>query len=159
MILKGGPELRARLKALKVAWKPIGRKWGRASINAGRPMVPERTGRLRKSMRILSNTQTKTRVGAYYTAYFVDKGPRPHDIRPKRAKLLRFTVGKHSGKVKVGGHTFTDRSRKSKGNTIFTRAVHHRGYRARPFRRRMAEEGLRKTPLAQEIIDAWNKAA
>lgn len=139
MSLKGGRELKNRLKALKVAWKPIGRKWGRASINAGRPMVPVRTGRLRKSMRILSATQKKTRVGAHYTAYFIDAGVKPHFIKSKSGEFL----GPFKGR----------------GGTIFTRAVHHRGYRARPFRRRMAQEGLRQTPLAQEIIDAWNRAA
>lgn len=157
--LKGADDLRRRLNDLKKAFKPIGRQWGRASINAGRPMVPARTGRLRKSMRVTSATQTKTRIGAHYTAYFVDKGPKPHVIRPKKGKGLVFTVGKHSGKVSVGGTSFIDKSRKSKGRTVFARKVHHRGYRGRPFRQRMAEEGLRQTPMAQEIIDAWNKAA
>jgi hypothetical protein len=136
--LKGSRELKARLRALKLAFKPIGRKWGRASITAGRPMVPVRTGRLRRSMRILSATQKKTRVGAHYTAYFVDKGPKPHDIFPKTAKGLVFQ-GRHG--------------------TVFARMVHHRGYRGRPFRKRMAEEGLRNTPMAQTLIDQWNSAA
>jgi len=136
--LKGAKELRARLKALKVSFKPIGRKWGRAAITAGRPMVPVKTGRLRRSMRILSATEKKARVGAWYTAYFIDAGVKPHTIRGKRGNPLVFQ-GRHG--------------------TIFARAVHHRGFRARPFRKRMAEEGLRQTPLAGEIIDAWNKAA
>lgn len=139
MKLKGARELRARLKALKLAFKPIGRKWGRAAIDAGRPMVPVKTGRLRKSMRITSATQKKTRVGAHYTAYFVDAGVKPHMIKSKSGEFL----GPFRGR----------------GGTIFARAVHHRGYRARPFRRRMAEEGLRKTPMAQELIDQWNAAA
>jgi hypothetical protein len=136
--LKGADDLRRRLNDLKKAYKPIGRKWGRASINAGRPMVPVLTGRLRKSMRITSATEKKTRIGAHYTAYFVDKGPKPHIIKAKRAKGLVFQGRK---------------------GTVFVRQVHHRGYRGRPFRKRMAEQGLRETPMAQEIIDAWNKAA
>jgi hypothetical protein len=136
--LKGADDLRRRLNDLKKAYKPIGRKWGRASINAGRPMVPVLTGRLRKSMRITSATEKTTRVGAHYTAYFVDKGPKPHVITAKKAKGLVF---------------------QGRRGTVFARKVHHRGYRGRPFRQRMAEEGLRQTPMAQEIIDAWNKAA
>jgi hypothetical protein len=136
--LKGSRELRSRLKAIKVAFKPYGRKWGRASITAGRPMVPVRTGRLRKSMRILSATEKKTRVGAHYTAYFVDKGPKPHWIRSKSGEPMMF---------------------RSRGKVIFARAVHHRGYRGRPFRKRMAKEGLRQVPLAVELVNKWNRAA
>jgi len=143
--LKGSRELKARLRSLKKAFKPIGRKWGRASINAGRPMVPvgksggdHRSGRLRRSMRILSATQKKTRVGAHFTAYFVDKGPQPHVIKPKNFNRLVF---------------------QGKSGTVFARQVHHRGYRGRPFRKRMAEEGLRQTPMAQLLVDEWNKAA
>jgi hypothetical protein len=136
--LKGADDLRRRLNSLKKAYKPIGRKWGRASINAGRPMVPVLTGRLRRSMRIISATEKRTKVGAYYTAYFVDKGPKPHTITAKKARGLVF---------------------QGRRGTVFTRQVHHRGYRGRPFRKRMAEEGLRQTPMAQEIVDAWNKAA
>lgn len=138
MTLHGADDLRARLKALKKAFRPIGRKWGRAAINAGRPMVPVDTGRLRRSMRILSASEKRARVGAHYTAYFVDKGPKAHLIAPKRAKRLVF---------------------EKQGRTIFARKVHHRGYRGRPFRKRMAEEGLRNTPMAQELIKQWNEAA
>lgn len=139
MKLKGGRELKARLDAMKLVWKPIGRKWGRNTIIAGRPMVPYRTGRLRKSMRILSATKKRTRVGAHYTAYFIDAGVKPHMIRSKSGEFL----GPFRGR----------------GGTIFARAVHHRGFRARPFRLRAAREGLRKTPMAQELINLWNKAA
>lgn len=136
--LKGGNELKARLRALKLAFKPIARKWGRAAITEGRPMVPYRIGRLRKSMRILSVSGKRARVGAHYTAYFVDAGTKPHFIRSKSGEPLAF---------------------KSRGRTIFAKAVYHRGYRARPFRQRMAREGLRKTPMAQILIDQWNEAA
>jgi hypothetical protein len=138
MKVRGSKELRARLVALKRAFKPIGRKWGRAAIDVGRPLVPIKTGRLRRSMRITSNTQTKTRVGAHYSAYFVDKGPVAHTILPRRAKRLAFQVN---------------------GRTVYARKVHHRGYRGRPFRKRMAEEGLRRTPMAEELIRQWNEAA
>lgn len=42
----------------------------------------------------------------------VNDGTRPHIIRPKRAKALRFRVG---------------------GKVVFARIVHHPGTRARPF--------------------------
>lgn len=139
MSLKGGRELKERLRAIKAAYKPIGRRWGRATVDAGRPMVPVRKGRLRRSMKILSASGRRTRVGAHYTAYFVDAGVKPHFIKAKSGEFL----GPFRGR----------------GGTIFARAVHHRGYRARPFRKRAAQEGLRKTPMAQIVIDEWNRAA
>jgi hypothetical protein len=136
--LKGGRELKARLRAIKGSFKPIGRKWGRATVNAGRPMVPVRKGRLRRSWKVLSASGKRARVGAHYTAYFVDAGVKPHFIKSKSGEFL----GPFRGR----------------GGTVFAKAVHHRGYRARPFRKRAAQEGLRNTPMAQIVIDEWNRA-
>lgn len=136
--LKGGPELKRRLAAIKLAFKPIGRQWADETAKAGRTMVPVRTGRLRKSIRRKNATQKRATVAAHYTAYFIDKGTVPHDIKAKRAKGLVFE-GRHG--------------------TIFARKVHHRGIKARPFRERMAHEGLRRTPMADAIIKQWNAAA
>lgn len=138
MSLKGGRELRARLTAIKTVWKPIARKWGRADVLEMRRRVPDRTGRLRKSFRVLSVSGKKVRVGGHYTAYFVDAGPKPHIIAAKGKGDMIFRV---------------------KGRTIFARKVHHRGYRARPFRTRAAVEALRQTPQAVEVIKLWNDAA
>jgi hypothetical protein len=136
--LKGGRELKARLRAIKGSFKPIGRKWGRATVNAGRPMVPWRKGRLRRSWKVLSASGKRARVGAHYTAYFIDAGVKPHLIKSRSGEFL----GPFRGR---------------KG-TIFARAVHHRGFRARPFRKRAARQGLRKTPMAQVVIGLWNSA-
>lgn len=136
--LKGDVELRRRLKAIQQTFRPVGREWGRADIQLMRSEVPVQTGRLRKSFRITSSTGKKVRVGGHFTAYFIDAGPKPHTITAKGNGRLAFKV---------------------RGNTIFTRAVHHRGYRARPFRQRAADEALRRTPAAQACIDLWNRAA
>lgn len=137
--LRGGRELKARLKAMQTAWKPIGRKWGRSDVQEMRARVPVRTGRLRKSFRVTSSTGKRVRVGGHFTGYFVDKGPKPHVINPKRP----------------GGHLIF----RAGGRTIFARQVHSRGYRGRPFRLRAAQEAMRKNPMAQTVIDEWNRAA
>lgn len=139
MALKGRKELNARLKALKLSFKPIGRSWGREGVKQMRSHVPVDTGKLRRSFRITSATQTRVRIGGFYTAYFVDAGPKPHAIKPKRAKVLAYPIGG--------------------GRTRFSRAIHHRGYRARPFRERAKMEAWRLTPAVAEVIAAWNKAA
>jgi hypothetical protein len=136
--LKGSKELNARLNAMKRAPKEIARKWAKTDIQEMQARVPVRTGALRRSFRILKLTDKSVRVGGSRTAYFVDAGPKPHDIRAKRGGFLVFQAG---------------------GKTIFARKVHSRGYRARPFRQKAAEEALRKNPQAAEVIKQWNAAA
>jgi len=136
--LQGARELRARLKAIKEAWKPVARKWGRSDVLLMRARVPVKTGKLRRSFRVTSVSGKRVRVGGYYTAYFIDHGTKAHDITPKRARGLVF---------------------EAEGRTIFTRKVHQRGNRARPFRQQAAEEALRQNPWTQEVIDQWNSAA
>ena len=138
MSLQGGPQLRARLKAIKESWKPIAKAWGRDDVKEMRQRVPEKTGKLRRSFRVTSVSSKKVRVGGHYTAYFVDAGPKAHDIVKKGPGTLVF---------------------KGSRGTVFARKVNHRGYRARPFRQKAAEEALRKNPMAAEVIKQWNSAA
>ena len=136
--LKGERELRARLAAIKEVSKPILRKWGKSDVTLMRAQVPVKTGRLRRSFRVTSTSRTKVRVGGHFTAYFVDAGPKPHDITARSHPSLVF---------------------KEHGRTIFARKVHSRGYRARPFRARAARQALADNPQATELINLWNRAA
>lgn len=138
MSLKGGRELRARLKAIRLAFKPIGREWADEYVNVAAPMVPEQTGRLRRSIKRKNSTQRRATVAAHFTAFFVDAGTKQHAIRPKRARGLSWQEG---------------------GRTIFARKVAHPGTRARPFRVRAAHEALRRKPMAETLIAEWNRAA
>ena len=138
MSLKGSPHLRARLRALGKAFRPIGRQWGDEYVKVARPMVPEKTGRLRKSIRVKNNTQRRTTISAHYTASFVDAGSVAHPISPRRGTFLAWQDG---------------------GQTIFARKVNHPGVRARPFRARAAHEALRRKPMADELTRQWNEAA
>lgn len=135
--LKGGNDLRKRLKALHLAFKPIGRAWGNRTVDRYRPSVPVVTGKTRKSFRVSSATQKRARVSGSYIAYFIDKGPKPHTIKAKTGGTLVF-----------------------KGNrgTVFAKQVHHRGYRGRPFRARQARAALADTPMHEELVNAWNRA-
>ena len=139
MALRGGRELRARLKAIGLSFKPAGRKWADDTARLAKSRVPVRSGRLRQSIRRRNASQKRATVVAHYTAFFVDKGPKPHEIRPKRRK----------------GLVFEGRG----GRTIFAPKVFHRGYAGRPFRREAAIEALKRNPMAEEAIRAWNRAA
>lgn len=136
--LKGGPELRRRLKAISLTFKPVGRKWADTTAELGRAQVPVKTGRLRRSIRRKNASQKRATVAAHFTATFVDGGTKAHDITAKTGGTLAFTGSR---------------------GPVFARKVHHRGARAQPFKKRIAREGLRRTPMAQELIDLWNKAA
>jgi hypothetical protein len=75
------------------------------------------TGRLRASIRVERRSTFGLRqrwtVGSDVEyAPMVNDGTRPHIIRPRRAKALKFTVG---------------------GRTVYAALVHHPGTRARPF--------------------------
>lgn len=148
--LKGGPELMARLESLDGAFVPIGKRWQREAIEVGRPRIPQRTGDTRRSLRAgavgektinnrSGSARLQARVLGSHIAYFIDSGVRPHAITPRAGG---------SGTLAWKG---------SEG-TIFAKSAKHPGYRKRPFRARMAREGLRRTPMAQELIDKWNEA-
>jgi hypothetical protein len=137
--IKGSRQLRARLHAIpKKAPARIGRAWAQETARAARPMVPVRTGALRRSIRVGRTSAGGATVVANRTAFFVDRGTRPHDITPKRKKGLVF---------------------QGKKGTIFARKVHHRGTRAKPFRARAARMGLRRADMERQVIAVWNEAA
>lgn len=89
----------------------------RQVVARAKVLAPVDTGRLRASIRVERRSTFGLRqrwtVGSDVEyAPMVNDGTRPHIIRPKRAKALRFKVG---------------------GKVVFARIVHHPGTRARPF--------------------------
>lgn len=140
------PELGDRLEAVTESFQPIGKRWQTEAINAGRPRIPSRSGDTRRSLhpgsigeKTVNNrggnrARLQARVLGSFVAYFIDSGVRPHG--PARASTLAWQGSE---------------------GTIFARSV--RGYKKRPFRSRMAREGLRRTPMAQTLIDEWNGGA
>lgn len=81
--------------------------------------APRRTGRMIESVGSVVHGRTAI-VGlrAHY-ARFLELGTRPHEIRPRRAKALRFPLG---------------------GRIVFASRVEHPGIRPRRFVRAVAEE-------------------
>lgn len=94
-------------------------------VNRAKILAPVDTGRLRAAIGPPRYSRTATLraqatidVNVDY-ADFVHNGTRPHVIRPRRADVLRFTVG---------------------GQVVYARVVHHPGTRARPFLDRALRE-------------------
>jgi hypothetical protein len=136
--LKGSPELRARLKAIRQTFKPVGRAWAETTRDELARRTPRKTGKTAASYRVRNATQRKATVVGSFVANFIDAGTKAHDEVPRHAKALRFTEA---------------------NRTIFSKKVHHPRVGARPFKRAAAQEGLRRNPMAAVLIKQWNDAA
>ena len=144
MSVDGVAELKARLKAIRVnVAKPAGKEWADEAVliargRVGSMTMPYSKGALVASIRRKSATQKKAVVVAIYHSYFVDAGVVPHSMVNRKA-----------------------RPKSAAGKTIFARAARkpHPGYKARPFRGKTATEALRRKPIRDKVIKAWNEAA
>lgn len=137
MALRGSPELRARLKALKLAFKPLGKSWAEDTRDAARRRVKKRTGKTAASFRVRNASQRKATVVGSFVANFIDAGTKEHDEVPRKAQAMRYG---------------------SNGQTKFARKVHKPRTAAHPFKRAAALEGLAKNPMAESVVRAWNEA-
>lgn len=96
----------------------------RQVVNRAKVLAPVDTGRLRSSIRVERRSffglRSKWTIGSDVEyAPMVNDGTRPHLIRPKNAKALRFRMG---------------------GRIVFAKVVRHPGTRARPFLDRALRE-------------------
>jgi hypothetical protein len=132
--LQGAAQLRARFRAIREVWKPIGRDWADETVLLARRAVPVRTGNLQRSIRRRSASMKKASVVAHYTQYFVDAGTKEHPVAVRRKQVL------------------------SDGRTVYGRRAVIPRQAARPFRERVAREALERHPLAETVIEAWNEA-
>lgn len=86
---------------------------------------------------------------------YVDKGTRPHIIRPKKAKALAFPGGKYTPKTKprfigsmAGG---------SSGATVFSQEIHHPGTKARKFTEELFKRWRNR--IYDSVSKAFSRAA
>src|SRR5687768_15335342 len=113
--------LRLDRAALNRTFSATSRREGDAAarqvVARAKVLAPVDTGRLRASIRVERRSffglRQRWTVGSDVDyAPMVNDGTRPHIIRPRRAKALRFKVG---------------------GKVVYAKVVHHPGTRARPF--------------------------
>ena len=137
MKLHGAKELRARFKALRQVFKPLGRDWADRTVRTAKGRVRVKSGKTRGSIRRKHATQRKAAVVAGYGARFLDKGTAPHAIRAKRFAAMSFP------------HSRT-------GQPVFTKRVRHPGGRAYPFLRVSAKDELHSSDNINHVIRQWN---
>jgi hypothetical protein len=148
--VKGIPQLRARIEALKPS-PGLMRKLGLVAVAEQKALVPRRTGNLARSIGIGSVTATvaETVATANYAA-FVELGTRAHIIEPRNKKALRFAPG--------GGATLARRPRRG-ASVVFAKRVRHPGTKARPFMVPGARRAVEKVGFRDAVVKAWNDAA
>lgn len=136
--IRGGRELKARLRAIKTAFKPVARDWTDQTTKLARQRVRVVSGKTHASIRRKNASQTKASVQAGGGARFLEVGTKEHAISPKRMGSLKFN---------------------SNGRPIFAKRVKHPGSRAQPFLRSSGRDALEKMDLLRNLIDLWNRAA
>lgn len=141
MSLKGVPGLLARIKAVKLTFKPYGRTWADETARQARSRVPNRntkwsTGRLHDSIRRKNATQRKATVVGHYTGNFIDADVKAHDITPRGRRLVF----------------------RSDGRTIFAKKVHKPRTKGNRFKSRSAHAALKRYPIRDTMIQLWNAA-
>jgi Bacteriophage HK97-gp10, putative tail-component len=111
-------------RAIRGASRSELREAGRQTVNRAKVLAPVDTGRLRASIRGelqgFFTLRPKFVIGTNVDyAEMVHDGTRPHIIRPRRARALRFVVN---------------------GRVVYAKVVHHPGTRPRPFLDRALRE-------------------
>lgn len=149
--IKGMPQLRARISGLSKARKTMARTWALQTTKLAKQNFRphKKTGTTSRTIAPRNVSEHGAEVSAGAAAVFIEGGTRAHDIRPKRARALRFATG--SG-VRLSG-----RPRKGAG-VVFAKRVHHPGTKADPFLEPAAKEALGDVGV-KVLVDGWNRAA
>lgn len=133
MKLTGVNGLAARLNAAARSTRPMASDWGDEYVKVARPQIPVRTGKTRQSVHRAEVSEHGAQIVGSQVAVMIDTGTGPHAI--------------------TGGLAF-----KMNGQAVFARKVNHPGQRARPYRKRAADEALRRSDFDGHVVDAWNRA-
>lgn len=147
LVVKGFPELRARLSAISRPGAVIGAAWQKETTTRARSTAPARTGRGRASIHPGVVTPERADVRGAFWLIFIDRGTKAHVIEPK-------TV---SGSKRGGPGTAKWLRFEWKGQTIFAKRVHRKRMKRRPFLTQAAQQALAGNTFADEIVKLWNR--
>ena len=149
--IEGVKQLRARIDAIKPN-AGLMRRLALSAVREQKLLVPRRTGNLGRSIHLgaVTPTRAETIASADY-AIHVETGTRPHVIRPRHRKALRFAAD--AGSARLSG------SPRSGGRVRFAKRVNHPGTRPQPFMVPGAEKALDAVGLKAEVIRSWDEAA
>lgn len=162
MTVQGMPQLRRRLKALadRGQQRQMMGTLGLLALRFAKQEVPVKTRNLSRTIRLGRVTDDEVQIVAGGTqqvgyAVHVHEGTRPHIIRPRRAKALRWAP--NAADRRLTGSVRSGAARA--GRVRFAKVVHHPGTKANPFLRRGAEKAMHGLNLKALIVARWNRAA
>lgn len=136
--LKGGPELRRRLKAIKKVFKPVGRSWAEETVRLASSRVKVRSGKTKRSIRVKNASLKRASVEARHGGRFLEAGAAPHELQPRKFTVMRFNAA---------------------GQPRFAKRIHHPGSPKQPFLRNSAADALDEADMLRDLIALWNNAA
>lgn len=137
--LKGGPELKARLRAVGQAFKPLGKEWGTDTAERLARYTPRVTGKTARSYRVRNASTRKATVVGSFVALILSAGQKEHAEAPRTKHALRFY----------------DKG----GRPQFSKRVTHPRVAGLNFRGRAAHEALEANSPLEAVIKSWNEAA
>ena len=128
--------------------KPVLRALQLATIHEAQALVPRKTGLLQRRILpgAITNDHAIVKADTPYAAP-VEFGSKPHNIKPKRAKVIAWG----------GSRRLSGRLRSGSTPTNFAMIVHHPGSRAHPYLIPGAKKAAGK--LKDVIVAQWNGAA
>jgi hypothetical protein len=136
--LKGGRELRSRLRAIKTVFKPVAREWTQEVVAIARPADSCQYRAVRANRYDVAGCLKRRQPSSVPTSLnFIDAGVKAHDIKPKRGKRLKFETG---------------------GRTVFAKKVHKRSTAAQPFKKEAAQRALEKIDILSDLMTLWRQA-
>lgn len=147
MTVRGIPQLQARVKRLGDT-KLLLSTFTLTGMAQIRLETPRKTSNLSRNNQLGSITPLSvdfTNTANY--AIPVHQGSRPHDIVPRRAKVLRWPV---KGSARLSG------AAKSGGAVIFARRVHHPGNKPNPWIIRGLQKAIGVFGLRNAVYRLWN---
>jgi hypothetical protein len=152
--LQGAAGLQKRLEAIRSAQgnRAMMQGLGRAVASNAIKRVHRRTGTLARSIKVEAVGASYVRIEAQSGHAAAEEfGTRPHIIRPRRARALRFAAS-------AAGQRLTGSPRRGAA-VVFARFVRHPGTPAHPYMGPAARDTIRDSGLTLDhIVQRWNDA-
>lgn len=165
--LQGYASLQRRLAALKSPtigagiMRQIANQAKREEIALMYSAVTRRTGNSGRNVTVGEVTPTQAALIARSTAVYIDKGTRPHIIRPRNKRILAWPSSQAGRRLTGSARKamFTPGGSARLGGWSYAMVVHHPGTRPHEFMVAGAKLAVSKSGLADAVVMAWNGAA
>ena len=155
-MIEGYRPLQARLTAIGNT-QGQARELGLRTVRYAKQDVARKTGTTGRSIRLVRVTEDSALVEVGGAGAFLERGTKPHIIRPKNRKTLRWPA--QGTPTTLGGRARTGAVRRlGSAAFAFAKIVHHPGTKAQPFLIPAAKRAISEVGLGH-LVELWNRAA